>query len=100
MIYYTPYRNLNPPPPPNYNYHKNNFQGPNIYKEQSSAKPPRKKETLSSNNSKSTSSPSLNILGISLYFDDILLICLILFLCNEKITDNYLLLALILLLLD
>ena len=100
MIYNYPYINISPPPPPDFNHHKNIFQSPNIYKKQASAKLPRTKETLSSNNSKSTSSPFLNILGISLYFDDVLLICLILFLCNEKITDDYLLLALILLLLD
>lgn len=40
-----------------------------------------------------------DLFGIHLYFDDILLICVILFLYNEKIDDYYLLLALILLLL-
>lgn len=43
--------------------------------------------------------PFLNLFGIQLHFDDILLICIILFLYNEKIEDNYLLLALVLLLL-
>ena len=43
--------------------------------------------------------PLFNFGGIPLYFDDVLLICLILFLYNEKIDDYYLLLALVLLLL-
>lgn len=40
------------------------------------------------------------ILGIKLYFDDILLICLIFFLYNEGVQDQYLFIALILLLLS
>ena len=43
--------------------------------------------------------PYFSLFGMSLYFDDILLICVILFLFNEKVDDYYLLLALILLLL-
>lgn len=41
----------------------------------------------------------LNLFGISLNFDDVLLICVILFLYNEKVDDYYLLFALIMLLL-
>lgn len=40
------------------------------------------------------------IFGIKLYFDDILLICLIFFLYNEGVQDQYLFVALILLLLS
>jgi len=40
------------------------------------------------------------ILGIKLYFDDILLICLIFFLYNEGVQDEYLFIALVLLLLS
>lgn len=40
------------------------------------------------------------IFGIKLYFDDILLICLIFFLYNEGVQDQYLFIALILLLLS
>ncbi len=40
------------------------------------------------------------ILGIKLYFDDILLICLIFFLYTEGVQDQYLFIALILLLLS
>ena len=43
---------------------------------------------------------SFEILGIKLYFDDILLICLIFFLYNEGIQDQYLFICLILLLLS
>ena len=44
--------------------------------------------------------PIFNIFGISLYFDDLLLICLIFFLLQEEVTDEWLYLALILLLID
>lgn len=40
------------------------------------------------------------ILGIKLYFDDILLLCLIFFLYSEGVQDQYLFIALILLLLS
>lgn len=42
----------------------------------------------------------IEIMGIKLYFDDILLICLIFFLYNENVKDTYLFLSLILLLLS
>jgi len=41
----------------------------------------------------------LEIFGLKLYFDDILLICLIFFLYNEGVKDKYLFISLILLLL-
>lgn len=44
-------------------------------------------------------SPLFNMFGISLYFDDILLICLIFFLYNEGVEDEWLYIVLILLLL-
>lgn len=45
-------------------------------------------------------SPFIEIFGISLYFDDILLICIIFFLFQEGIDDEWLYIALILLLLS
>ena len=42
----------------------------------------------------------IEILGLKLYFDDLLLICLILFLYHEDVKDNYLFISLILLLLS
>lgn len=53
----------------------------------------------SSNKSNSNNDSFLNLFGISLSFDDVLIICIILFLFYEKTDDYYLLLALILLLL-
>ena len=44
--------------------------------------------------------PQAMILGIRLFYDDILLICLIFFLYSEGIQDTYLFLALVLLLLS
>lgn len=43
--------------------------------------------------------PLFNMFGINLYFDDILLICLILFLYDEGVDDEWLYIVLILLLL-
>ena len=45
-------------------------------------------------------SPLFQILGINLYFDDILIICLIFFLYQEGVQDESLFIALILLLLS
>lgn len=47
-----------------------------------------------------TEEPLFEILGIRLFYDDILLLCLIFFLYSEGIQDTYLFLALILLLLS
>lgn len=48
----------------------------------------------------SSDMPLFEIFGIKLYFDDILLICLIFFLYTEGVQDQYLFIALILLLLS
>ena len=45
-------------------------------------------------------SPIFEIFGISLYFDDILIICLLFFLFQEGVDDEWLYIALILLLLS
>ena len=42
----------------------------------------------------------IEFMGIKLYFDDILLICLLFFLYNENVKDTYLFISLILLLLS
>lgn len=49
---------------------------------------------------KSNTDVIFEIFGIKLYFDDILLICLIFFLYNEGVQDQYLFIVLILLLLS
>lgn len=71
-------------------------QKKNYYNFNQSNKASSKKENA---NDSSNDSTVINILGINLHFDDILLICLILFLNNENISDNYLILSLIMLLL-
>lgn len=43
-------------------------------------------------------SPFIELFGISLYFDDILIVCLLLFLFEEGVDDEWLYIALILLL--
>lgn len=54
----------------------------------------------SSKTNSKTSNEFFEILGIKLYFDDILLICLLFFLYNEGVQDQYLFISLILLLLS
>lgn len=49
---------------------------------------------------KSNNDVVFEIFGIKLFFDDILLICLIFFLYNEGVQDQYLFIALVLLLLS
>ena len=51
------------------------------------------------NNFSQNASPLFNLFGIKLYFDDVLLICIIFFLYNENVNDPYLFFTLILLLL-
>ncbi len=59
------------------------------------------KDLEKENNSNSSSdSPLFQLFGINLYFDDILLICLIWFLYDEGVKDQELFIALILLLLS
>lgn len=59
------------------------------------------KDIKKENNSNSSSdSPLFQLFGINLYFDDILLICLIWFLYDEGVKDEGLFMALILLLLS
>lgn len=46
------------------------------------------------------SSPMFNLLGLNIYFDDILIICVLFFLYNEGVNDPYLFLTLVLLLMS
>ena len=66
---------------------KQNINEPNDYS---------RKESTASKEEKAI----FEILGIKLYFDDLLLLCLIFFLYTEGVQDQYLLIALILLLLS
>ena len=54
----------------------------------------------SEDSSNNEDSPLFQIFGINLYYDDILLVCLIFFLYQEGVKDEGLFLALILLLLS
>ncbi len=58
-------------------------------------------ESTKKNNSKSnTDNYFFELFGLKLYFDDVLLICLIFFLYDEGVRDNELFISLILLLLS
>lgn len=57
-------------------------------------------EKENKNKENSSDSPLFQLFGINLYFDDILLICLIWFLYDEGVKDEGLFIALILLLLS
>ena len=59
-----------------------------------------KQQNNSTEDEKRGTKEFFEILGIKLYFDDILLICLIFFLYNEDVHDEMLFIALILLLLS
>ena len=59
-----------------------------------------KTKKISNKSEKVEETHLFEILGIKLYFDDILLICLIFFLYNEGVQDQYLFIVLILLLLS
>lgn len=95
-INYYPYNNRYSIP----YYHNNDRKQNNSSnsKESSQTHKSMKKE-----NEKKSEEPAdaqlFEIFGIKLYFDDILLICLIFFLYNEGVKDQYLFISLILLLL-
>jgi len=55
---------------------------------------------ISNEESHSDNNALFEIFGIKLYYDDILLICLLFFLYNEGVQDQYLFISLILLLLS
>ena len=56
--------------------------------------------TSSENRTSSDEKPIFELFGIKLYYDDVLLICLIFFLYQEGVQDQYLFISLILLLLS
>lgn len=93
------------PFPPPY-YEPQNLETPPVDNIQSTPKPQANKafsdNNISSKTRKNTSNNSqyVNILGITLQFDDILLICLLLFLYTEGVQDEMLFVVLILLLLS
>lgn len=94
----------------NYNYRYPNYYG-KIYnpptKEVTKRKEQEKKAIISNKieseeerSCEEESRECFEIFGIKLFFDDILLICLIFFLYNEGVKDQYLFISLILLLLS
>ncbi|MBO5004819.1 MAG: hypothetical protein J6D03_06210 [Clostridia bacterium] len=96
---------------PSRRYSNYNYRYPNYY-EQVHKSPTKEiikqKENITHNkidskcekNCEEESIECFEIFGIKLFFDDILLICLIFFLYNEGVKDQYLFISLILLLLS
>ena len=87
-----------------YSYNSNCYKNsPN--KQNSSSKTELKSETNTTieakkNNSKNNDDCFFELFGLKLYFDDVLLICLIFFLYQEGVKDEELFISLILLLLS
>jgi hypothetical protein len=85
----------------NYNTSFNNCPPYSSIKKNSTASYKNETSYYENKEKKETSqSPFLTLLGIPFYFDDILLICVILFLYSEDIDDSYLMLVLLLLLMS
>lgn len=86
-------------PPPYSNYYKNSIRKP---KKINTTKANFKKD--SENTTKPTndtdSSACINILGIKLYVDDLIILFIIFILYKEKVKDNELIICLLLLLLN
>lgn len=72
------------------------FQGSS----QSTLKAKSQTQTNNQNNTINNSEVLFEIFGLKIHFDDILIICILLFLYQEGIQDEYLFIALILLLLS
>lgn len=83
----------------NYKYHPH-YSYSNIPNEKNTCKTAPSPPHESPKKDKNEEKPFLDLLGIKLYFDDILLISLIFFLYNEGIKDDGLFMALVLLLLS
>jgi hypothetical protein len=79
------------------NFRKSKY---NNYSYEISKKHPTSKLEIPEKAAENNTRQSFQIMGITLYFDDILLICLIFFLYSEGIEDQSLFLSLILLLLS
>lgn len=90
----------------NHSYNKNNAQNTynsnyadiNNFKDISDSYIPNILNTIPDSNN--NSEQYFEILGLKLYFDDLLIIALLIFLYQENVKDNYLYIALILLLLS
>ena len=76
---------------------RNSFQSPTEHRY---SKKKDKNPNITLNKTKEPEDTYFEILGIKLHYDDILLICLIFFLYKEGVHDEYLFVALIMLLLS
>ena len=86
-------------PPPYSSYYKNSIRKPkNINTNKAEHKKDSDNSTESSNDT--DSSACINILGIKLYVDDLIILFIIFILYKEKIKDNELIICLLLLLLN
>ncbi len=88
----------------NYNINSNSKYNENKHtKNMSNSDETKNSKCVDSNNknlNSTTDEPCFSLFGINLYFDDILLVCLIWFLYDEGVKDEGLFIALILLLLS
>ena len=85
----------------NNQFDRNKFSNITLsHNEETNIKKERKENRKENIKSKKIDEQCYEILGIKLYFDDILIICLLFFLYNERVQDQYLFICLILLLLS
>ena len=86
-----------------YNYN-NTISSNNFYKnvnyEHTQEKENSTQKSIQSSFSSNENDILFEFFGLKIYFDDVLIICILLFLYKEKIQDEYLFIALILLLLS
>lgn len=97
-----------PFPPINHNYQEKtqeydssnkNISSTNLPENSSKIQDSKEKEAKNSKNEKCSDNEFLEIFGIKLYFDDLMIISLLFFLYSEGVNDYYLFITLILLLL-
>lgn len=103
MMFNTPFFNLpfyRYTPPHYYNIHKPVDIPNNMPEVQSDEHLNTSNNTTKKSNFSTCNPQVFNILGITLLFDDILIICLLFFLYSEGVQDDMLFIALVLLLLS
>lgn len=82
------------------NQNMNQPHNTSLQKEFSNNEKENRLQNSKTDTTRTSESALFEVFGIKLYFDDILLICLIFFLYNEGVQDQYLFISLILLLLS
>lgn len=100
MMYHSPFFNYPYTTKSPNSYYRYHYQASPIYKQSQTPKQNTSPSSIIKEPEKDKTEEIFELFGIKLYFDDILLICLLFFLYKEGVKDQYLFISLVLLLLS